>query len=128
MTSTATMRHLEVRVGELLGPAVPGNPQFRPTSLASEVDAPRETKGQFAPSAGATDDGLDRHDRAAFRAMAAHPEIVDEVIAASTDDPDRCQCGHELLDHARRRPFYCVKRRCACMRFRPPATPDQETE
>jgi hypothetical protein len=60
----AAMRRLEVRIGQLLGPAKPG-PQSE-SSLASE--------------------DLSANERMAFRAMAANPDVVEDVIAQSTDE------------------------------------------
>jgi hypothetical protein len=60
------MRRLEVRIGQLLGPAKPG-PQPE-SSVATE------------------DRDLSRHERHEFRQMAANPEAVEDIIATSTDD------------------------------------------
>jgi hypothetical protein len=65
----ATMRHLEARIGALLPP--PPTPQ---ESGARKGDI------TIQPS------DLSPQQRGQFRKMAAHPEIVDEVIAGSTDD------------------------------------------
>lgn len=63
----AAMRRLEVRIGELLGA----------TSAGKRHD--------LEPS-GVTE-GLSRHERHEFRRMAEHPDVVEDVIADSTDDP-----------------------------------------
>ena len=60
------MRHLEMRIGELLGPPTPGER----TDINPSVATDRLSKDE-------------RHD---FSQMAAHPEVVEEVIAESTDD------------------------------------------
>lgn len=63
----AAMHRLEVRCGQLLPPpAPPGRPA---------ANAPR-----------AESSGLHPQREAEFRHMAAHPEIVEEVIAESTDE------------------------------------------
>lgn len=59
----ATLRRLEVRIGQLLGPAEVG-------SHSSATEGPGLTKDQ-------------RHE---FRQMAEHPDIVEQTIAASSDD------------------------------------------
>lgn len=59
------MRRLEVRVGELLGPApAPGRPN-KETSVTTDIS---------------------RDARSEFRKMAANADVVEEVIANSTDD------------------------------------------
>jgi hypothetical protein len=58
----ATMRRLEVRIGELLGPATVG-------AHSSATEGARLTKDA----------------RFQCRQMAAHPEVVEEIIATSTD-------------------------------------------
>jgi hypothetical protein len=63
----AAMRRLEVRVGVLLGPAEVGRP------VRENVDRDRHSD-------------VSRDQRADFRRMAEHPDIVDEVIAKSTDE------------------------------------------
>jgi hypothetical protein len=63
--TAAAMRRLEVRIGQLLGPAEKGRP--------SNGNVPRE---QRLP-------GNRRHD---FRQMAEHEDVVEEVIADSTDE------------------------------------------
>jgi hypothetical protein len=63
----AAMRRLEVRIGTLLGPA-------------ESVAGP----GRGKPSTAT--DGLSRDQRHEFRAMAEHPEVVEDVIASSTDE------------------------------------------
>jgi hypothetical protein len=78
----AALRRLEVRVGALLGPArLDHSRAAGATSAATEV----------APDA--------RH---VFRVMAAHPDVVEEVIAQSNDasPPSRRKC---LTEIARRR-------------------------
>lgn len=63
----ASERRLEMRIGELLGAA---------------TNAPRSGRSSV------TNDDLSRNARRDFRTMAAHPEIVDDVITDSTDtDP-----------------------------------------
>lgn len=57
------MRRLEARIGELLPKAEP-------------------TPGPGRGKASVMDDGLSRDQRHEFRQMAAHPEIVEQVIAA----------------------------------------------
>ncbi len=64
----AAMRRLEVRIGELLGPATVGTNQHSEPLVA--------TNGS----------DLSRIQRHEFREMAAHPEVVEEVIEESTDD------------------------------------------
>ena len=61
----SVLRRLETQVGKLLGPAKLGRPTLEESSVAPE--------------------DIGRHDRSEFRLMAEHPEIVDAVIAASTD-------------------------------------------
>jgi hypothetical protein len=63
--TAAAMRRLEVRIGQLLGPAEKGRP--------SNGNVPREER---LP-------GNRRHD---FRQMAEHEDVVEEVIADSTDE------------------------------------------
>jgi hypothetical protein len=63
--TAAAMRRLEVRIGQLLGPAEKGRP--------SNGNVPRE---EHLP-------GNRRHD---FRQMAEHEDVVEEVIADSTDE------------------------------------------
>ncbi len=63
----AAQRRLEVRVGVLLGPAEVGRP------VRENVDRDRHSD-------------VSRDQRADFRRMAEHPDIVDEVIAKSTDE------------------------------------------
>ena len=65
----AAKRHLEVRVGVLLGPPRQGQKAMGGGPLLSEEDV-RIAAAQ----------------RSDFRAMAADPETVEEVIAASSDD------------------------------------------
>ena len=57
-----TMRRLEARCGWLLGQGIPG-----------------------AHSSATEGAGLSKDERHAFRKMAANPEVVEQVIAASTD-------------------------------------------
>lgn len=59
----AAMRRLEVRIGELLGPA--------------------DNRG---PATLGRDLGLGPDERHDFREMASHPEVVEAVIAESTDE------------------------------------------
>lgn len=63
----ATMRRLEARVGELLRPEPGKRTDLQPLDRDQEVDIDPATKSDF-------------------RKMAAHPEIVEEVIAQSTDE------------------------------------------
>jgi hypothetical protein len=63
--TAAAMRRLEVRIGQLLGPAEKGRP--------SNGNVPRE---EHLP-------GNRRHD---FRQMAEHEDVVEDVIADSTDE------------------------------------------
>lgn len=65
----ATVRRLEVRIGQLLGPA-PDPSQSRRADLDPSV----------------TNDGLSRNQRHDFRRMAEHPEIVEAVAEESTDE------------------------------------------
>lgn len=65
----AAQRRLEVRIGQLLGPTTTGERHDLEPSVATEGS-----------------DGLTRHQRHDFRAMAADPETVEDVIATSTDD------------------------------------------
>ena len=65
--SAATMRYLEARIGTLLGAPQPG----------TRTDLSVATDGL---------DGLSRHQRNEFRQMASNPDVVNEVIAASTDN------------------------------------------
>lgn len=58
----AAMRRLEARIGELDDKRKPG------------------------PSSSVATDELTRHERYEFRQMAEHPEVVEEVIAESTDE------------------------------------------
>ena len=68
----AAKRHLEVRVGVLLGPPMPNGGHGAGPGPGSVVPD---------PGGG----GLSVDQRSAFRAMAADPDTVEEVIAASTD-------------------------------------------
>lgn len=61
------MRRLQVRIGKLLGP----------------VPSPQESGAR--KGSGATE-ALSRHDRHDFRKMAEHEDIVEQVIAESSDD------------------------------------------
>jgi len=63
---SASERRLEVLIGELLGPA----------SMAG----PGRGKPSFA------NDGLTRNERSDFRSMAENADVVEEVIAESTDE------------------------------------------
>lgn len=63
----AAKRRLEVRIGQVLGPAQNGGDR---------------KSDQFRHDG--TD--LDRHQRSEFRQMAEHPEVVEQVIATSTDE------------------------------------------
>lgn len=67
----AAIRRLEVRIGQLLGPAHRGGDNGN-----------QYTGGK----SGATESPLTRHQRTDFRQMAEHPEVVEEVIAESTDE------------------------------------------
>lgn len=66
----ASKRRLEVRIGHLLGPASNGGDR-----KSDQFDRGRTDR-----------DDLTKDQRSAFRAMAADPETVEDVIAASTDD------------------------------------------
>lgn len=61
------MRRLEVRIGQLLGPTSNGKRHDLEPSLAKEGS-------------------LNKNQRREFRQMAEHPEVIEEVIAESTDD------------------------------------------
>jgi len=63
----ATVRRLEVRIGEVLGPAERGGDRKTVQPNRDQVE-------------------LGDKERNEFRAMAAHPDVVEEVIAASTDE------------------------------------------
>lgn len=65
----AAMRRLEVRIGELLGPSQHGGDR---KSDARQVDHDRLD--------------LSKDQRREFRRMADHPEVVEDVIAESTDE------------------------------------------
>lgn len=80
----ATMRRLEVRIGELLGPA--------PT--------PQET-GALKGSIANEPSPLSKDERHQFRQMAEHPEVVDDVIETSTDDEPASR--RKVLDEIKRR-------------------------
>ena len=77
----AAMRRLEARIGEVIGAAKPGPPQ---SSVAAE-------------------DSLTKHERHEFRKLAAHPEIVNDVIDASSDDdpPSRSKVLKAIADERR---------------------------
>lgn len=62
----ATMRRLEVRVGEVIG-------------------VPRAGVNQHTEAAPAGEGSITRHERNEFRQMAEHKEVVEAVIAQSTD-------------------------------------------
>jgi hypothetical protein len=64
--TAAAMRRLEVRIGQLLGPAEVGANQHS--------GAPHR------------DEGLHDQQRSDFRRMAEHEDVVEEVIAGSTDE------------------------------------------
>lgn len=66
-TTAVPARRLEVRIGQLLGPA-----------------EPTAGPGRGKPS-NATD-GLSRDERSAVRTLAPNEEIVEQVIAESTDE------------------------------------------
>ena len=80
----AAMRRLEVRIGELLGPARTGDNQHT-------------NEPSFA-----NDGSLTRNQRREFRQMAEHPEVVEEVIAQSSDQrpPSRRSVMQRLAAHA----------------------------
>lgn len=59
-------RHLEVRIGSILGPPKIGRPE---TSVANDIS-----------------DGLTRNERSEFRAMADNADVVEAVVAESTDE------------------------------------------
>ncbi len=69
----AAQRRLEVRIGQLLGPAAPngGHGAGPGTGLSTNNPVP---------------DGLNPRQRHDFRSMAADPDTVEDVIATSTDD------------------------------------------
>lgn len=81
----AAMRRLEVRIGQLLGPPTPNG------------------KG---PGSVATDPEISRHQRQEFRQMAEHPEVVEQVIAESTDEKpaSRRSVMQRLADAAKEHP------------------------
>lgn len=62
----AAMRRLEVRIGQLLGPATPN--------------------GKGSGSVTTDPDDLSRHQRHEFRQMAENEEVVEKVISESTDE------------------------------------------
>lgn len=66
----AAQRRLEVRIGQLLGPASNGGDR-----KSDQFDRGRTDR-----------DDLTKDQRSAFRQMAADPETVEDVIATSTDD------------------------------------------
>lgn len=70
----AAMRRLEARIGDLLPPPL------------SRSEAGLLRHDSSARHRDAVLDEIDRHTKADFRAMAEHPEVVEEVIAQSTDD------------------------------------------
>jgi len=63
----ATLRFLERRIGEELG------------------EATRNHDRRAGAKSSATDIGLSKNDRREFREMAAHPEVVEHVVAESSD-------------------------------------------
>lgn len=67
----AAMRRLEVRIGELLGPAQVGGGNHG---------------NQHDPRPSVATKGLSPDQRHDFREMAANPEVVEKVIEDSTDD------------------------------------------
>jgi hypothetical protein len=72
----ASMRRLEVRIGQVLG-------------------APRQ--GERTDLSTATEKSpLSKDQRSEFRRMAAHPEIVERVIAESDDDRQRSLIGRPM--------------------------------
>lgn len=64
---TATMRRLEVRIGEVIGATKPG------------------ARHDLQPSI-ATEGSLSKDERSQFREMAEHADVVEAVIAESTDE------------------------------------------
>jgi DNA-binding CsgD family transcriptional regulator len=89
----AAMRRLEVRVGELL-PRQPGRrTDLEPPCRDTEV--------------------LSEDQRKQFRKMAEHPEVVEQVIAESTDErpPSRRSVLQRLADTAREHPIPAARRR-----------------
>lgn len=64
----ATIRRIELRVGQVLGP----------------VRERERTDLSQASDSGSAE--IPKDDRARFRAMAAHPEVVERIIAESTDE------------------------------------------
>ena len=81
----ATVRRIEVRVGEVLGAAVTGVNQHSEPYVTTE---------------GST---LTHHERHDFRQMAAHPEIVEAEIASGTDErpTSRRQVMLAIREHVR---------------------------
>lgn len=67
----AAIRRLEVRIGELLGPAEPGG---------------GDHGNQHSPRPSVATDGLTPDQRSDFRKLAANPDVVDDVINESTDE------------------------------------------
>ncbi len=63
----ATMRRLETRIGELIGEAIPNGGITGVGSIANDPTP------------------LSKDERSEFRLMAAHPDVVEAVIADSTD-------------------------------------------
>jgi hypothetical protein len=77
--TAAAMRRLEVRIGQLLGPA--------------------ENRGPATPH---RDERLHDQQRSDFRRMAEHEDVVEEVIACSTDeDPASRRKVTEAIRHRR---------------------------
>lgn len=62
-------RNLEARIGDLIGPGIPGRPP---------ADNPNHGKG--------LDDGLNDRQRSEFRQLAGNRDVIDDVAAESTDD------------------------------------------
>jgi hypothetical protein len=88
----AAMRHLDVRIGELLGPAEHGGAR---------------TAGQVGR------DQLEPRERHDFRKMAAHPDVVEQVIEESSDasPPSRRKVLGAIEHSPRRRPLIDEMRR-----------------
>lgn len=88
-TVQATMRRLEARCGWLLGEATPGRPKKADAETSTAVDV----------------SGLTKDEKVKMRKMAAHPDVVEAVIEASTDeDPPSRRKVLRAIDEATAEP------------------------